>query len=414
MGREEYNEMKHSSLKDDFIHYGLLVPVLLLILVGFLAQYGAFHADPSIKNISPLLLKHLLWTLLGLFCMFLLMFIPIKFLWKAAPVIFVITLLLMGLLIKFYDPAMAEATNTKRWLRLGSFTLQPSEFMKIGYVLMLAYLVTSHHISSQVSKLTETKQDWWLFTKMTLISLPVALLMFIQKDFGSSLVFLSIFLGILIISGCSWKLLLPVFGTIGILGLSGILLVFTEHGRSILTYFHFQPYQFNRIKSWLDPFAYADSIAFQQARGLTAIGSGQMFGRGLNHLKVYVPVRESDMIFTVIAEAFGFVGTSILLLLFFYLIYQMLIITFSAKKEFYAYITTGIIMYFLFHIVENIGSNIGLLPLTGIPLPFLSQGGTAYITNFIAVGLVLSMHREKLFDKQEDDENYMINRQVHA
>lgn len=99
------------------------------------------------------------------------------------------------------------------------------------------------------------------------------------------------------------------------------------------------------------------------------------------------------MIFTMIGEAYGFVGTCLLILLFFYLIYQMLICTLNAKCEFYAYITAGVIMYFLFHILENIG----LLPLMGIPLPFISQGGTAYLANFIGVGLILSMyyHKEK-------------------
>ncbi|MGG5343773.1 FtsW/RodA/SpoVE family cell cycle protein [Enterococcus sp. AZ192] len=371
---------------NELINYGLLLPVLLLILVGFVAQYGAFKADPTITAVTPLLIKQLLWTLLGIITMFLTMLIPIKILWKAAPYLYLCSLILMGLLVKFHDPVMAVATGTKRWIRLGPLAFQPSEFAKLGYILMLAYLVTKYG-----KTFSSLKEELSLLGKLLFVSIPIFGLMFYQKDFGTSLVFLSILFGILLVSSCSWKLLVPLFGGLSLIGISAILLVLTEQGQKILAYLHFKPYQFDRIHAWLDPFAYADSIAFQQARGLSAIGSGELAGKGLTNLQVYVPVRESDMIFTVIAEAYGFIGSCFLLLLFFYLIYQMLICTLAAKREFYAYITTGIIMYFLFHILENIGSNIGLLPLTGIPLPFISQGGTAYLANFIAIGLILSM-----------------------
>ncbi|ALS00328.1 rod shape-determining protein RodA [Enterococcus silesiacus] len=379
--------------KNEAVNYALLLPVFLLILVGFIAQYGAFNADPAVESITPLLKKQLLWALLGIGAMFATMVIPIKYLWKATPVLYGLSLFLMGLLVKFHDPVMAAATGTKRWLRLGPFSFQPSEFMKLGYILMLAYIVTRRRQKSSIA--STLKEDFRLLGELSLVSLPVLALMFYQKDFGTSLVFISIFLGIVLVSGCSWKILAVGFSLLGVLGVSGILLVLTEQGQKILSFFHFQPYQFNRIHAWLNPFEYADSISFQQVRGLTAIGSGEMLGKGLTNLRTYVPVRESDMIFTVIGEAYGFVGTCSLILLFFYLIYQMLICTLNAKREFYAYITTGVIMYFLFHILENIGSNIGLLPLTGIPLPFISQGGTAYLANFIGIGLILSMYYQK-------------------
>ncbi|MFD1900086.1 FtsW/RodA/SpoVE family cell cycle protein [Enterococcus termitis] len=379
--------------KQELINYALLLPVFLLILVSFIAQYGAFQADPAIESAVPLLKKQILWTLLGVIAMFLTMLIPIKLLWKATPYLYCGSLVLMSLLIPFHDPIMAAATGTKRWIRLGPLAFQPSEFTKLGFILMLAYIVTKRNKDRSDSSLI--KKDLFLLGKLLLVSLPIFGLMFYQKDFGTSLVFLSILLGIMLVSDCSWKMLTLIFGSLSIAGVSTILLVLTEQGQKILAYLHFQPYQFNRIHAWLDPFAYADSIAFQQARGLTAIGSGELIGKGLTNLQVYVPVRESDMIFTVIGEAYGFIGSCVLILLFFYLIYQMLICTLAAKREFYAYITTGVIMYFLFHILENIGSNIGLLPLTGIPLPFISQGGTAYLVNFIAIGLILSMFRQK-------------------
>lgn len=384
---------KTLKTKREPLNYALLLPVILLILIGFVAQYGAFQADPAVESFEPLFRKQLLWTLLGFITMFITMFIPIKYLWKFTPAIYALSLGLMSLLIWFNDPVMTVATGTKRWARIGPFSFQPSEFMKLGYILMLAYIITRR--KQKIEGQSTLKEDFRLLGELTAASVPVMALMFYQKDFGTSLVFISIFVGMLVVSGCSWKILGVGFSLLTALGVTSILLVLTEQGQKILSFLRFKPYQFDRIHAWLNPFEYADSISFQQARGLTAIGSGEMLGKGLTNLEVYVPVRESDMIFTVIGEAYGFVGTCSLILLFFYLIYQMLICTLNAKREFYAYITTGVIMYFLFHILENIGSNIGLLPLTGIPLPFISQGGSAYLANFIAIGLILSMYYQK-------------------
>jgi rod shape determining protein RodA len=117
---------------------------------------------------------------------------------------------------------------------------------------------------------------------------------------------------------------------------------------------------------------------------------------------VDVPVRESDMIFSVIGENFGFVGGVLLLILYFLLIYQIIQVVFDSSNQFYAYIATGVVMMLLFHIFENIGMNIGLVPLTGIPLPFISQGGSALIGNMIGIGLIMSMrYHNKSFSLSE-------------
>lgn len=124
---------------------------------------------------------------------------------------------------------------------------------------------------------------------------------------------------------------------------------------------------------------------------MQAIGSGQIFGNGFGKISVYVPVRGSDMIYSVIGETFGFVGSVAVILIYLYLIIQMVKITFDTRNAFYSYISTGVIMMILFHVFENIGMNIGLLPLTGIPLPFVSAGGSALIGNMIGIGLIMSM-----------------------
>ena len=143
--------------------------------------------------------------------------------------------------------------------------------------------------------------------------------------------------------------------------------------------------------AWLNPFDFAQTTTYQQAQGQIAIGSGGLFGQGFNASNLLIPVRESDMIFTVIAEDFGFIGSVLVVALYLMLIYRMLKITLKSNNQFYTYISTGLIMMLLFHIFENIGAVTGLLPLTGIPLPFISQGGSAIISNLIGVGLLLSM-----------------------
>ncbi len=124
---------------------------------------------------------------------------------------------------------------------------------------------------------------------------------------------------------------------------------------------------------------------------MVSIGSGGLTGKGFNILELSVPVRESDMIFTVIAENFGFIGSAIVLGLYLIIIYRMLRITIESNNQFYTFISTGFIMMIVFHVFENIGAAVGILPLTGIPLPFISQGGSSLLSNLIGIGLVLSM-----------------------
>ena len=230
----------------------------------------------------------------------------------------------------FYDKTTAINTGAKSWFALGPVSFQPSEIMKPAYILMLSRVVTQHNAAFSHT----IQHDWQLIGRMVLWTLPIAILMKLQNDFGTTLVFLAIFAGVTLVAGINCRILLPIA------------------------------------------------------------------------LIVAVPVRESDMIFSVIGEAFGFIGAAVLILLYFMLIYQMIRVTFDTKNEFYAYISTGVIMMILFHVFENIGMNIGLLPLTGIPLPFISQGGSFLLANMLSVGMVLSMryhHTSYMFSRDTED-----------
>lgn len=123
---------------------------------------------------------------------------------------------------------------------------------------------------------------------------------------------------------------------------------------------------------------------------MTAIGSGRLWGIGFHHQSVYVPVRESDMIFSVIGETTGFVGSVVVLGIFMYLIYLVVQAALTSHQLLYVYVSIGVAVMLVFHLFENVGMTVGLLPLTGIPLPFMSQGGSALLGNFMGIGLVLS------------------------
>ena len=204
-------------------------------------------------------------------------------------------------------------------------------------------------------------------------------------------------------SGISWRILLPaiiiVFGLAG-----GILAAVAFFPDFLVEHGLVQSYQISRIHDWLEPFADTRGSGYQLAQSMKAIGSGQLLGKGFGVSDVTVPVRESDFIFTTIGENFGFVGAAFLLFIYFILIYQMVQTCFKTKNEFYTYIATGVISMILFHLLENIGMTIGLLPITGVPLPFISQGGSALLSNMIGVGLILSMryhYRSYIFDNDE-------------
>lgn len=385
------------SLKnwDQRVDYSLLLPVFFLLVVGLLSVYVATLTDYPDRLENVLLLQGL-WLLLGCLAAFVVMFFNTKFLWKVTPWLYALGLAAMFLPLFFYSPSLYAATGAKNWVTIRNVTLfQPSEFMKIAYILALARATVS--FQKKASK--EIKDDWKLLGLYSLITLPVLSLLAVQKDLGTALVFLAILAGVVVLSGISWKILLPILVVIALSGAGFLALFSWEQGREWLFNLGMDTYQINRISAWLDPFAYATGIAYQQTQGLISIGSGGLLGKGFNVVELSVPVRESDMIFTVIGENFGFVGSALVLGAYLWLFYRMLRITLESNNRFYTFIAVGFIMMILFHVFENVGAALGVLPLTGIPLPFISQGGSSLISNLIGVGLILSMAYHNNFGK---------------
>ena len=214
-------EKKLKASNDNRIDYGVILPVLLLCLIGLLSLYVALSHDPN----NPAVLKgvgmQVVWYLVGAAAIVVIMHLNSKWIWKLTPYLYGLGLVVMGLLLKFYDQNLAASTGSKNWFRFGAFTFQPAELMKIAYILMMALIVTKHN--TQVKERT-MKSDFWL----------VLALIMAQDDFGTMLVFLAIFGGIFLMSGISWRIIAPVVILAVVVGAGTIFLVTTEGGRDWL------------------------------------------------------------------------------------------------------------------------------------------------------------------------------------
>ena len=403
--------MKKKQYWKVHLDYSMITIVLILLLIGILSVYVAVSHDYP-QMLWPFLGQQLVWIGLGVLICLIVTIFSTKFLWKITPFLYLLGLALMILPLVFYNPNLVASTGAKNWVAYGNTTLfQPSEFMKIPFILMLSRSIV---LFLQRNKGHERllRQDWFLILELIVYTIPVFVLLALQQDLGTALVFLAIFSGLVLVSGVSWKIILPVILFV-VGGLAGFLFLFlSEGGRAFLHQQLGMPtYQMNRIVAWLNPFDYAQTTTYQQAQGQLAIASGGLFGQGFNISNLLVPVRASDMIFTVMAEDFGSVGSLLLLILYVGLIYRILKITVRSNNQFYTYISIGFIMMLVFHIFENVGAVTGLLPLTGIPLPFISQGGSSIISNLIGIGLVLSIYNHSS-KKKERTEQAPIRKKV--
>ncbi|MFP3324642.1 FtsW/RodA/SpoVE family cell cycle protein [Planococcus sp. SIMBA_160] len=297
---------------------------------------------------------------------------------------------------------IAQPINgAKAWFHTPFVNIQPAEFMKTFYILALAKMISTHHERHLLSTI---KTDLLLLGKIAImLALPLGFIL-LQPDLGTALVFIAITLAIVVVSGISWKIILPSFGGVALIGAT--LLWMTLNMQELLGRVGLKPYMFERIYTWLDPYSYAESGGYNLIAALNAIGSGEVFGKGYQGRQVYVPENHTDFIFTVISEDFGFIGASAVIILFFMLIYHLTKITLQFKDTFSTYVCAGIIAMITFHVFQNIGMTIQLLPITGIPLPFISYGGSSLIGNMLALGVVFSMrfhHKNYMFDRSRQN-----------
>jgi rod shape determining protein RodA len=250
------------------------------------------------------------------------------------------------------------------------------------------------------------KWDFLLLLKLGVTTaVPLGLIM-LQPDLGTGLVILAILTGMILVSGISWKIILPIYSAGASLGALILYLVINKP-ELLEKYLKVKSYQFLRIYAWIDPANNESGAGFHLMKSLSAIGSGLLTGKGFGNREVYIPEGHTDFIFSVIGEEYGFVGGSILVGLYFMLIYHLIRTALDTNDPFNTYVCTGIISMITFHVFQNIGMTIQVLPITGIPLPFISYGGSSLMGNMFAMGLIYSIryhHRNYMFatDKSLD------------
>jgi rod shape determining protein RodA len=384
---------------------------MLLAMVSIVTIFSTTYLQYDSGSYSATI-KQIAWFAIGTVLAAVVMQLDRDTLYQFAPVAYGLGIILLVLVLIFYDRDLAITNGARSWITIGPLSVQPSELMKVAYIIMMAYLAHGYNDEARRQNIEDMPAreriqfDLRFLLKLTLWTLPPLALIIAQNDLGTTIVFLMMFIGVIFVSGITWYIILPALFAFVLIAL--ILIVLVVYQRELLYSLGFQDYQFARIDSWLDPFGNSATDSYQLAQSLKAIGSGQILGKGLGVFQVHVPVRESDMIFATIGENFGFIGSSFVVLIYFILIFQMISIAFSAHDAFYASMVSGVVMMFSFHILENIGMSIGLLPLTGIPLPLISAGGTALITSMLSIGLVLSIRYNEEVEETDLAKNPVV------
>ncbi|SHF02663.1 cell elongation-specific peptidoglycan biosynthesis regulator RodA [Caldanaerobius fijiensis DSM 17918] len=355
----------------DFI---LIATVIIISILGIIAISSATHVanGGSAKNV----ILQSVWLIISLVTAFLIMKIDYNLLGNYYKVIYIISIALLLVTL-----AIGSSTNgAKSWVKIGGISFQFSEITKVAFIISLA-------------KLLELKRDkinnvYELFKILVFTGIPI-LLILKQNDTGTALVFIAIFLGMLFISGINIWYIVSFF----VIGVVSAPVVFK---------YFLQDYQKKRILTFLNPNLDKMGAGYHVFQSKIAIGSGQITGFGLykgSQVQFnFLPEASTDFIYSVVGQELGFIGTITILVLYFVMLLRLIKIAMVSKDSFGSLIVAGIISMFLFHIFENIGMTIGLMPVTGIPLPFMSYGGSSLFANFVAIGLALNvgMRRQKI------------------
>lgn len=365
--------------------------VSLLLLGGISCLFVHSSSVNFAQYSSSFIIKQFIFYFIGFIIMFGISLLDIEQLKKIGwPFYGLIVLLTAGLILA--PESIARTINqAKSWYQipfLGS--LQPSEFLKFAFLIVVSKVIIAHQ---EKNVRPSYLADLWLLIKIGLIVLPPTLLVYKQPDTGMVMLYMAMILPMIFFSGIQKKLL-AIFTAIPLVIVSTILVLyirfnefFTEKILGTLS-----GHQVSRIYGWLQPYEYTDS-SFQVRQGFLAIGSGELAGKGYLNNNVYVPEKHTDFIFSAIAEELGFMGGAFVIALLFFVIYRIVLITVEAKDPFMTLMGAGISSLLAFQITQNIGMTIGLLPVTGVTLPFLSYGGSSLLSNFMLMGIVMIIHK---------------------
>jgi len=347
------------------IDYKLLVFIILISLFGILMIYSSssIWAEYKYHDSFRYLKLQSIFFIISFIVMIIVSKIDYTYYLKKANILLIICFLFLILVL---IPGFGVVRNGSRsWFKIMGIGLQPSEFMKLALIIYTSKCLS---INKKI-------------IPVIIISLLSFILILLEPDLGTGLIILVTVMGLLFVFGLNIKFFIRLF-IIGILGLSGLIIV--------------APYRLKRITSFLDPFSDPLGTGFQAVQSFFAIGPGGLFGLGLfNSIQkqFYLPEPQTDFIFSIICEEFGIFGCLLVVSLFILIIYRIIIISLKCNDLFAKYLSFGIVFQLSIQIILNLGVVTGLLPVTGVTLPFLSYGGSSLLITMISMGIVLNISK---------------------
>ena len=339
----------------------------MLCVIGFVALYSATQSDNF-----EYLRKQIIWFVISLIAMIIVSFIDYKILVKISPILYGLSLLL--LIAVLFTKSINGASS---WFNIGGFSLQPAEISKATVILFLSYVVATLQINGK----EEINRIWKLAVILITVAIPVGLIV-LQPDFGTAITYIISLLMILFVAGIDKKYVIAA-------------LILIAVGVPLIYKFVLPIHAKTRIDVFLNPESDPKGSGYNIIQSKLAIGAGELTGMGLlngNQTQLgYLSPKTTDFIFPVIGEEMGFVVSATVIVGYVFLINKILYVAKTARDDYGAYIAAGIAGVFFFHMTENIGMTMGLLPITGVPLLFISYGGSSLLTSFLCVGLLLNI-----------------------
>jgi rod shape determining protein RodA len=343
----------------------LFIPMFFILIAGLLTM-------SSFEGHDSYFWKQGLFIIVSLGMFSFVSLFEYRFLKQTRIVVSIYAILLGVLSLLFVLGKVAKGAQS--WFTLGGFSFEPSDLMKLALIIVLAKYFSRRHI--------EIANIRHIIVSGLYAFIPFVLVV-LQPDFGSAMVFFSIWLGMVLVSGISKKHLLLVFG----IGTISFLLAW---------HFVFKPYQKARIMNFIYPLQDIRGTGYNAYQSTIAVGSGGLFGKGIGYGTQsrlnFLPEYKTDFIFAAYAEEWGFVGVVLLILFYLLILYKLASYALVADSTFEALFTYGVLIWLLTHIIINIGMNIGIMPVTGIPLPFMSYGGSHLLAETLALGMAVGMN----------------------
>ncbi|WP_096189791.1 rod shape-determining protein RodA [Evansella halocellulosilytica] len=388
-------ERKSSFQQLDF---SLLFFLFVLMCISLVAIYSGTNTEFYGVDQSHFVTRQLMWFGVGIVLLLVAMSIDYELFKNFSIPLYAIGMVML-VAVHFFGE---ERLGAQRWLDVfGVFSFQPSEFVKIFVLIALAHLL--YHMKKPKEK--SFKADCIVVGKVMAVGLPPFAFILVQPDLGTALVIGATMFSMIILSGVTYRMIGLL---ISLVGLAIAFLVWLHNNFFHIFNMVIKDHQLSRIYAWLDPAGNISEEGYQLYHAIQGIGAGQLYGSGFGQGEKtqsgMIPELHTDFIFTVIGEEFGFVGATILIVVYFLLLYRMIIIAFTCNNTFGSYLVAGTIGLIVFQVFQNIGMTIGLMPITGLALPFVSYGGSALMTNMIAIGIVLNVNiRTKHYMFGEED-----------